>query len=646
MKNGYDLEKWKQISSKIEQSLEKCDKKQLDTNIRNLFNNFEYLPPNDAWDLAKKAYYTNKNYTPLNMALGIGISNNYHIIPDQDEAWDIFIKIPDNVDEIIRDKTKYFLISDLQGISDSINPLKVFNLLKDYSTDKDPEVRGEVGYTLSEYIALNPAFPTKEGWSILEKLLHDPNPKVKERTLRGLSDFYHDLPHKDVEKYGLDLLKENSKPIKEVSLDIAIQSAKEHAERREYSKASENLKIALNNLKYYSWGGIIGFIILIFFFVFLIYIVKDTWVFIFYNASYLMIVPIMISFILWKILKLDISRKMIILFSLTTFIPVLFLYPLLFVFISYLFSLTPKINIFFIIGIIVSTIFVSLIIPYQIIQIIGNFYSNIQKSQKYHLGIGLYNYFKGRKYIQFYLNSKISDEKLNYLKKAIEKFAISVKSYNKLQFGLEKELSLCPYCLNFYQGLEIYEKSFREPKKSEIKKLEIKIEKSRLILNETGDGSQTLNIALNELLKTMEILVKLKEKAKKSPTADVADKIQIDREIMEKSKEIDDIIQNINNIISEIEFHDLPLILEILRSKSDEMSYLSEKTQKGINGYNQMFLKDKYNKTGIIALLIGISALILGFYLTLIQLAFIGFFFTILSTIILGYPLIKKQDYS
>lgn len=642
MGENADSKMWEGISSKIECHMKINDIEALLSDIGELFSNFENLDPDKAWELAKKVYNNYKDYYPIVRLFITGIPLNYHLLPNKTEAWQIFVGIPDYLDPLIREDSEEYLLLMLQGENDTLDILKVWKLLKKGSEENSPKVRGEAGYTICEYIALNKDFPSEKGWEIIDVLLNDPENKVKERVLQGLSDFYQELPQDKVEKYGLNLLNENSKEIKEVSLEIAIQSAKVQAEKRDYEQAIKSLKIVLSHFKSYFRRVMFGLSIIMLLFIFLIYIIKDLWVFILFNAPFLLLVPILTIFVLWKLLKLEISSKMIVLYFFTTFIPIFFLYPLFYAIVSFILSLTPEVNVYLILGIILSTIMVSLTIPHRINMLILNGTKLLRKSHKYHVAIGLYNYFNGRKYIVNYLEAGNSEDKLKYLKKAIEKFSKSVNSYNKLKFGLEEELILCPYCLNFYQGLEIYEKSFNNPKQSEVIKLERKIEKSRIIMNDTGKGSQKLNDSLNEFLKTIQIQVKLEGSLKKSSDSDVSDKIRIDKQIKDKSKEIDNIIRNINNIISEIESHDLPIVLEILKSKTDEISGLNEFTQKGLLGYNTLFIKKKHNKISILAFILGIFTIILGSLLSSIGLVTFGTICTVVSGIIMGYTLLKK----
>jgi hypothetical protein len=266
----------------------------------------------------------------------------------------------------------------------------------------------------------------------------------------------------------------------------------------------------------------------------------------------------------------------------------------------------------------------------------------ITKNPRYNLANGLYNYYIGRYYIQKYIDSKDSKVKLKFLKNAIKKFSKATESYNKLLFGFKDELSICPYCLNFYQGINIYENLLRKPKDSSIKELEKKIDKSISVMEETNKGSNRLNQLLKELLNITKVLVELQKKRQNISHYDSVDKMEIDKEIKEKSNEIDKKIEKIDLIISEIEDQNLPLIIEIMKKKRAELDYLSVNIKKeGFKGFDKFYADEEYSLIGILLFIIGIAMLFSGILYSL-EYLLIGAILSVLGTVILYFVKIKK----
>lgn len=351
------------------------------------------------------------------------------------------------------------------------------------SEDDDAKIRGEAGYTLCEYIAESENFPKEDAWNYIKSLLRNPEKIVKERILTAFSDFYLGLPKDELWSLTLKLSKENSKRIRDNCLNVAIEKSKDQIKVKDYLNASITLELILKELNTCSRIRWTRFILVGILFAMGIFIVKDTWIFVLNDMPYLFIGIALLLLLFWKALKLK-ADKFIILIYLTIFgLPIFLLFPLPYVILNNIIPISPMIHNIIVFGLIPSLIIPLIIFGYTNVSI-----KLITKTPRYNLGYGLYNYYIGRNYVQKYIQSNNSKMKLKYLKKAINKFKKATKNYNKLLFGFKDELSLCPYCLNFYQGLNIYEDLLRKPKSSDIEDLEKKINQSILIMEETNRG--------------------------------------------------------------------------------------------------------------------------------------------------------------
>lgn len=595
---------WKDFSAEVNSNLRKKDLNALNVNVVELINNLNNFPKNEAWFLVKKIYNEYKNDYRINNSLGMLIPVNYQNLPNKEEAWVIFEEIPYNVEHIFENNIKIWLISQLQYRSDTLPAGKIWNILEGFSNDKNPEVRGEAGYTICEYIAQCEDFPKYKAWNKIKILIKDPKKNVKERILTAFSSFYSDLPKTEIWDLTLILSKQKSKKIKDGCLNVAIEKSKDLVKTNDYLNASKNLEYMLNELRRcsrFAWIRISYMVILL---IIGIYLVKDTWIYLFNTMPYVFVGIGLLLLLIWKFLKLKLEKYMIFLYTILFIIPIFFLFPLPYVFLSYIFHINLNIITVVFLGIIPTFLFIIYIFGH-----IGLTIKLMNKNMRYSLAEGLSNYYIGRYYIRMYIDSENSKIKLNYLNKAIKKFSISNNCYNRLLFGFKDELSLCPYCLNFYQGINCYEELLRapNPKKSDIDDLEKKINKSTAIMNETNKGSDRLNLLLNELFKATNILFELQKKRQKISDSDSIDRMRTDNEIKKKSNDIDKIIQKIDNIISDVEDQNLSLIIEIMKEKRTELDNISLNIKKeGFNGFNKYYAGEKYNLAQIILFIIGI----------------------------------------
>ncbi len=464
------------------------------------------------------------------------------------------------------------------------------------------------------------------------------NPKkiVQQRILSAFSDFYSELPKKKVWNITIDLSKVKSKKIKDNCLNVAIEKSKNQVKSKDYLNASSTLKQILNELNNCSKFGWIRFVFLSILLFIGIYLVKDTWIYVLNNMLYLFLGIVVLLLIFWKLLKLKVGTYMILFYFAIFALPILLLFPMPFVILNWIIPIAPTSY-----NIIIFGIIPSLIIPFMIFPYINNSIKLITRNQRYNLANGLYNYYIGRDYIQKYIDSE-SKVKLEFLKDAIKKFSKATESYNKLLFGFKDELSICPYCLNFYQGINIYENLLRKPKDSSVKDLEKQIDQSISIMEETNKGSNRLNQLLKELLNFTKVLVELQKKRQNISHYDSMEKMEIDKEIKEKSFEIDKKIEKIDIIISEIEDQNLPLIIEIMKKKRAELDDLSVSLKKeGFKGFDKYYAGEEYSLIGILLLIIGIAMLFIGGLYSPAYLL-IGVTLSVIGSVIMFFVKIKK----
>lgn len=627
---------WNQIKNKIAINGSKNDSHALNDNIRELFNNFKEIPQIEAWNLVKKVYNEYEYDYMMNMALAIGITDNFDIIPDKKEAWDIFENIPNNIDPILKTDAIIFMISQLRYNAKKINAKKAWNFLEKRSNDNDPQIRGETGFALYEFIIENKQFPKAEAWNKIESLLSDPNKNVKEKIVNGFSYFYSDLPKDKIWDLTLKLSKTQSKKVKEASLNVAIEKSREQVKTKDYLNASMTLKQILKELNSCYRIGLLRFFLLGLIFVLGIYIVKDIWLYVLNQMPYFLIGIALLMLIFWKILKLKSDKYMVLIYFTIFVLPIMLLFPLPYVILNFIHPISLTIY-----NLIIFALIPSFVLSFIMFSHINVSIKLISKNPRQYLAEGLCNYYTGRYYVQCYINSKDYENKLDYLKKAIKKFSKATDCYNKLLFGFENELSICPYCLNFYQGIDIYENLLREPKDSNVKELEKNIENSIKIMENTSKGSEKINKLLNELLKVTKLIVELEKERKKFSELDSINRIKIDSKMKEKGKDIEKIIMEIEIIISNIEDQKLPLIIEIMNEKKSELSDLSlELKKEGYHGFNKYYSKERYSKIGIIILTIGIILAVMGSLFTSTYII-IGVTISIIGSFITAFAKIK-----
>ncbi len=627
---------WNELSNEIEFNLSNDNFIELNNNINALFCRFDELPSNEAWNLALKVYTKYKNNLTISLNFIMGITTNFNILPNNEEAWILYKEIPTHIDLFFKNDAKYWQISYLQENSDKIPAKKVWNLLKLSSEDIDPKIRGETGYTICEYIGKSNKFP-QNAWDIINILLKDPEKMVKQRILSAFSDFYSDLPKEKVWNLTIDLSKEKSKKIRDGCLTVAIEKSKNQVKSKNYLNASNTLDQLLKQSNYcfkFGWTRFIFLGILLFIG---LYLVKDTWIYILNNIPYLLAGIILLLLVLWKLLKFKREKYLILFYVVIVALPILLLFPLTYVILNFFISLSPNVY-----NIIFFGLIPSFIIPFMIINHITISIKLVTRDPKYNLANGLYNYYIGRYYVQKYISSKNSKVRLNFLKHAIKEFKKATDNYNKLLFKFNEELKICPYCLNFYQGIHIYENLLRKPKESSIKDLENKIDMSILVMEETKNGSSRLTQILKELLDITKVLFRLKKERQNIIQYDSVDRIKIDKEIKEKSNEIDEKIEKIDMIISDIEDQNLPLIVEIMREKREELDHINTDIKReGFKGFDKYYAGEEYSLLGILLFIVGLAMSIIGgAYSSVYLLA--GLTFSIIGAIILYFAKIKK----
>ena len=494
------------------------------------------------------------------------------------------------------------------------------------------------------------------------------------------------IPEKDMHKFVLNPSAKD-KEMRELYLFVAIKISKDYANKSNYQKAIELLRYFLDGIKHYHYFGtvytILGYLSL-FIFIILIFILIIYCIFIKiqnlnYNDLYipidifykLFLTSIMFPVMIILLKKIpaskhieygafifrDITNIKFSILNIFLIFPVLISALLVSIFVisplflgisAYVGSLIISINNFYINGFIVCIFgFLLNMILWGIFEALNTVYSINRgelkkKPLSYLLGNGLYHYYKGRFNVQKYLETKNEDLKSKFLEESIKEFNVATTIYDKSFSRFEKsnELGLCPFCLNFYLCIKEYEEVVTNPEESKIKDFENKIEKLRVIMDETGHGSKTVNELLNKLLKAMKSLGNLRTKSKNFSNQNPMNRAKIDKEIEENYEEIDNIIKEIDQFISNVEGRNLPLIIEIMEEKIEELNNLNTRMKKyKSKGFETFFSRQDYNLITILLYIVGFVLLVAGsFY------SYIGIF-TIISAILMSLPRTKKWVY-
>ncbi|MBP1945202.1 hypothetical protein [Methanobacterium petrolearium] len=495
--------------------------------------------------------------------------------------------------------------------------------------------------------------------------------------LVGILETYSLLAEDDISKSVLNPAEAKDKEMRELYLFVAIKISKDNANAGNYQKAIEPLKYLLDGIHHYHCFSVFYTLLIYSMLIIFLFLVLTSILNIFLEDIYsyvpiglvntlfltLVVFSALIillndrvqlsrfiehgAFIFGKINKIQYSiLNFFLTFSLLIFALLIsiFIYPLFSSILTISFSINFILGyIVLFVGGVVSLIFLSFIL----IEMHFNSEKLKEKPLSYQLGLGLYHYFKGRLDIQKYLELKSKSNKLKFLELAIKDFSTATEVYEKSfsNFDKSNELGLCPYCLNFYLCINDYENLVRTPEKNKIKDFEDKIKKINVIMDETGQGSETISKLLKKLLKATKSLENLRARSKKFPNLDSIDRARINKEIKENYREIDNIIKEIDEVISNIEGKNLPIIIKIMEEKSKELKDLNigMKDHKA-KGFEVFFSKRVNDIIGIIFFLCGVALLIVGSFYTLIY-SYIGILLTIIGSILMSLPKIKKWIY-
>jgi hypothetical protein len=481
------------------------------------------------------------------------------------------------------------------------------------------------------------------------------------------------------EKYMSSVLnfsKAKSKQMRELYLFAAIKISKDYASKGDYQKAIESLKHLLSGINHYHYFGVLytylGYLILIVFLSSAIFLIiniftKNIYLYISIELLSKAFLTLMLfstiimvlnwfhvkyieegAFIFGNINNIKYSiLNLFLAFSILLFalLPSFFIYPLFSKILAFFFSFNYIIGyIVTFIGGFIGLVFILIVLAYVYVFIPWDLK---EKSWSYTLGNGIYHYFKGRLNIQKYLESKNKNHKIKFLENAIKEFSNATEIYEESFSHLEKsnELGLCPYCLNFYLCIKDYENLVRKPEKPKIKDFEDKVEKIRIIMSETGQGSKTISELLDKLLKATKSLENLRTKSKKFSNRDSVDRANINKEINEIYEEIDDIIEGIDEVISNIEGKNLPIIIKIMEEKTKELSDLNTgmKEHKA-KGFETFFSRSSKDYAVILSFLTGFTFLIVAYVLDSSISWYVGLL-NIIGSIVMSFPKIKKLVY-
>lgn len=538
----------------------------------------------------------------------------------------------------------------------------------------NPKLRAEAAYVISKEVLLSNNNDEDKKLKIINKFLNDISDTVSDKTFLAIGESYTELKNiqlkTKLEELVLSASERRSINVKNGRLLIAIQIAKEFAEKRDYKKASDSLKQSLNDPRYklldltqniaklrlfvdvlffcsVNFSFILTFFIFptFLFFGLLIYHLIPLSQFTQIRFFSLIIVLLLGNYLFLKyfVNTEKLKYPKIQFFKPFKTVPLIFsiflVYFSMLIIIATLSSTHPGLLLYFFPDLLICTLF-------YVLSLFGAYFSTFLNSKYLHLAVlsnGLLNYFKGRYYISFYLKSNNSFDELKYLEIAIDSFQKSNKNYENLFINLGNELSLCPYCLNFYQGIQVYEKTLREPEDPKIGKMRQNLINAAIIMNKTGKGSERLNNIMDELFKAATLIVELKKKRLKFTESDSIDRTRIDNEIRKQSEEINLIIKKMDVIIAEIEDADLPIVIDIIKYKKNELGLISkEVSDSGVNGVKKYFSRKKLNIAGIILFIFSIILLIMGGIYSSDYLA-TGIIFTITGTIILYFIKIKTE---